>query len=134
MVAGDDKSLVQVQPVRIVAVMAGIEVNLVALMSSGKVENPVEQSTSVAFAPVFGQGRKVVDVDGFTPGQVFSQAETRNGGCYAVFFNKGQLVATALKTLNFLYEFLFEQVRPQGVQRQPAFANVSFRLGSLDGH
>jgi len=123
----DDKSPVQVETVGIRSVKtdAGVEVKLDTTELPSLLDQPFEQSSSVAALPCFWQGREVVDVEVVTPGKPVARAKARHGGRAFHPLVKSPNQPVALRSLN-LVDLLDERPligevgtkRPHGVERQ----------------
>ena len=129
MVGSDVQPVLQVEPVRFVALHTGVEVELFATLPSRLRKQPVEELLTVATKPHAPRCYEVIHVEEPAPRQALGDAESGHGSDGPVLLEDGQPIAVLpLLSADTRDEFVFTKVRAQVVHQREAAENVVGRL------
>ena len=130
----DPETLVQVKPVRIVALVAGVEGDHLEATAARFGIHKIEQGAGKSQTPISGQGDQVVDVKVFPAKQELEVAVATNGRRFPVGrFGKSQLVAFGNLFADLREQVGADQMRAQFKYDIAATQDVFVRLSESDG-
>jgi hypothetical protein len=120
------------EPVGGKALYARIEVELVALVLFGIINEPLEELFAIALRSVMGIDDEIFEVEVFAPGEVGGDVEPGDGDGVPIGPESGELVAPAFLLPNLGHEAGGLQVGAQLQQHGQAFEDFGVGLGAGD--
>src|SRR5437667_2235367 len=113
MVRFNDEALVQIEPVRIVAMMTGIERHCIITALFRFPDNIVEQLPAVPFPSILRQGAEVIDIKRLTAEKHREVSVSRESDGSAFLFNVNDAESLWLHSSKHRHQIPALQMRPQ---------------------
>ncbi len=131
MVAGKHKAPAQVEAVCPVALVARVEMDLVALSGAGIVYQPVNQVARVALTLRVGQGHQVVNVENLAPGQGIEQPKPGHAPDGRLSLQVDQMVAAGLLLAHPCHKAACFEMRAQPNHHRKTGFNIFVLFGQI---
>ena len=125
----EQEALTQVKTMGGMAGVAGIKMNLLAIESSGAMDQRIEQGARKAFGGLTGERGQVIDVQHPPPGKKLSEPKAGSAFDHALVTQGKNLIGLRLLAADLSEKVLLQHMRPQHAENWKAGLDLCVRVG-----